>query len=137
MKRTLLIVTVALMAFAPLTASASEHEHMGMVRPYVGGWYRPWGGFWGGAWAGPWAGTYWEPYWDTPMPITGEVKLDTKVKDAEVFVNAGYVGTTKDNRTLHLAPGRYTIEIREANRTAFSQRVYVQAGKTVHLHPEL
>ena len=38
----------------------------------------------------------------------GEVKLDTKVKDAEVFVNGGYVGTTGDSRTLHLKPGGAT-----------------------------
>jgi hypothetical protein len=140
MKNRTLVLMVTLVLLAPLTASASEHRHFVMVRPYFGGWYQPWAGIWAGPWAGPWPGPYWDPYGGplvTPFPRTGEVKLDTKVKDAQVFVNGGYVGTTKDNGTLHLAPGGYKIEIREGDRTAFSEDVYVQAGKTMHLHPKL
>ena len=70
-------------------------------------------------------------------PNAGEVKLDTKVKDAGVFINGAYAGTTHDNKTMHLRPGSYNIEIREAGRTAFAEKVYVVAGKTLHLHPEL
>jgi hypothetical protein len=38
---------------------------------------------------------------------------------------------------MHLRPGNYNIEIREGGRTQFSERVYVAAGKTLHLHPGL
>jgi hypothetical protein len=68
---------------------------------------------------------------------TGEVKLDTKVKDAQVFINGAYAGTTKENKTMHLRPGKYNIEIREGGQVAFNQQVYVAAGKTIHLQPEL
>jgi len=65
------------------------------------------------------------------------VKLDTKVKDAQVFINGSYAGTTHENRTMHLRPGDYNIEIRENGQTPFAQKIYVAAGQTLHLHPEL
>ena len=90
----------------------------------------------------PWVGPYWgpRPYWGPTYvvnPNQGEVKLDTKVKDAQVFIDGAYAGTTHDNKTMHLRPGNYNIEIREAGRTQYAERVYVVRGKTLHLHPEL
>jgi hypothetical protein len=97
-------------------------------RPYYGGSYRPfWGPYWGTGY-----GTAYFAY-----PNAGDVKLDTKVKDAGVFINGAYAGTTHDNKTMHLRPGSCNIEIREAGRTAFAEKVYVVSGKTLHLHPEL
>ena len=69
--------------------------------------------------------------------MAGEVKLDTKVKDAQVFIDGAYAGTTKENKTMYLRPGSYNIQIRENGQTPFAQQVYIAAGKTVHLHPEL
>jgi len=83
---------------------------------------------------------YWSPWGYGPYdyyPNSGEVKLDTKVRDAQVFIDGAYAGTTHDNRTMHLRPGSYNIEIREVGRTAFSQKLFVVAGKTLHLHPVL
>jgi hypothetical protein len=124
MKKGLLILAVALMTLAPMSASAA-------VRVFVGGGYAP---FWGPYW-GPYYGYgyYGYPYY----PNSGEVKLDTKVKDAQVFINGAFAGTTHDNKTMHLRPGNYNIEIKEAGQTQFAQKVYIEAGKTVHLHPEL
>jgi hypothetical protein len=65
------------------------------------------------------------------------VKLDTKVKDAQVFINGSYAGTTHENKSMRLRPGTYNIEIREGGTTPFSRKIYVTAGKTLHLHPEL
>ena len=65
------------------------------------------------------------------------MKLDTKVKDAQVFINGAFAGTTKQNKTMHLRPGSYNIEIREGGQTPFAEQVYVAAGKTIHLQPEL
>jgi hypothetical protein len=70
-------------------------------------------------------------------PITGEVKLDTKVKDAGVFINGAYAGTTHQNKSMHLRPGSYNIEIKEAGSTRYAEKIYVVAGKTLHLQPEL
>ncbi len=85
-----------------------------------GGWYAPyWGPYWGyGGWGN--GGYYANPY-------AGEVKLDTKVKDAQVFINGAYAGTTHENRSMHLRPGNYNIEIREGGRTQYAEKVYVVA----------
>ena len=125
MKKALLILATAAMTFAPLTASAAVIR--GGV--FVGGpvFYGP----------GPYWGSYWGPYGPYAYANAGQVKLETKVKDAQVFINGAYAGLTKDNKTMHLRPGSYNIEIREGDRTTFTQKVYVTAGKTIHLHPEL
>jgi hypothetical protein len=130
MKKGLLILAAAVMTMAPMSASAAFR---GVVvvggGPYAYGWgYSP---FWGGYW-----GPYWGPYYAYP-PNSGQVKLDTKVKDAQVFINGAYAGTTHENKTMHLRPGQYKIEIREGTQTPFAQQVYVAPGKTLHLHPEL
>ena len=126
MKKALLILAAAAMTFAPLSASAA------MIRGgfVFGGpvFYGP-GPYWGNYW-GPGPYTYYNPY-------AGEVKIDTKVKDARVFINGAYAGLTKDNKTMHLRPGSYNIEIREGEQTAFNQQVFVAAGKTVHIAPAL
>ena len=124
MKKRFLILAVALSSLAPIGASAAVRVVVG--GPVYGGFYRP---FWGPYW-GPAYGTYY-------APNSGEVKLDTKVKDAQVFINGAFAGTTKDNKSMHLRPGSYNIEIKEAGNTAYAQKVYVEAGRTLHLHPEL
>jgi hypothetical protein len=130
MRKGLLILAASLMTLAPMNASAAVRAFVGFgrpyyYRPYYGGWYSP---FWGPYWA-PYGGYY-------AHPNAGEVKLDTKVKDAQVFINGAYAGTTKENKSMYLRPGSYNIEIRGfGNR--FAERVYVVAGKTLHLHPEL
>jgi len=127
MRKGLLILAASLMSFAPTNASAAVRGFVGFGRPYYySGWYRP----------------YWGPYWGTygsyyAHPNAGEVKLDTKVKDAQVFINGAYAGTTKQNKSMYLRPGSYNIEIRGLGPSRYAERVYVVAGKTLHLHPEL
>jgi hypothetical protein len=124
MKRALLTLTVALMTMVPMSASAAVRVFVGGPVVY-GGYYSP---FWG---------SYWGPYQYGYFPNSAAIKLDTKVKDAQVFINGAYAGTTHENRTMHLRPGTYNIEIRENGQTPFAQKIYVAAGKTMHLHPEL
>ena len=124
MKKGLLVLAAALMTLAPMSASAAVRGFVVVGRPYYGGFYQPfWGPYWGPAYYG--------------YSNSGEVKLDTKVKDAQVFINGAYAGTTHDNKTMHLRAGTYNMEIREAGHTQFTEKVYVVAGKTLHLHPEL
>jgi hypothetical protein len=131
MKKTLLILAASLMTLAPMSASAAVRGFVSVGRPYYGGWNRSY------------FGPYWGPYWGPAYggyyanPNSGEVKLDTKVKDAQVFINGAYAGTTHETRSMYLRPGSYNIEIREAGRTHYAEKIYVVAGKTLHLHPEL
>ena len=124
MKKRLLILVAAVMMVVPMSASAAGFVVVG--RPYYGGWYSP---FWGPYWGYGYGYGY--------FPNSGSVKLDTKVKDAQVFINGSYAGTTQENKTMHLRPGSYNLEIKEGNTTQFAEKVYVAAGKTIHLHPTL
>jgi hypothetical protein len=119
MKKMTLLLAGALMTLAPLGASAAVRVFVGP--PVFGyGYYGP----------------YWGPYgFYAPYNNTGTVKIDGKTTDAEVFVNGSYAGTVKNNKTMHLSQGSYSIEIRHAGETTFSQSVYVTAGKTLHITP--
>lgn len=131
MKKLVMLVAGAVMAMAPMTASAARRVVV-VSRPGHGGFYG--GGFYGPGFYGP----YWGPgYAPNVYANSGEVKIETKVRDAEVFINGAFAGTTKDVRTMHLRPGSYTIEVKHAGQPGFSERVYVVAGKTLHLNPGL
>lgn len=111
MKKGLLVLAFAAMTLAPVGASAAI-------------WVRPYG--------------YWGPgYYGGYYPNAGHIKLDTKVKNAEVFIDGAFAGNTHDARSLYLRPGRYNIQIRELGVTKFGQEVYVIPGKTLHLRPTL
>jgi hypothetical protein len=130
MRKGLLVLVAVAMALAPMSASAVvvRGGFVAMGPVIYGGWYAPyWGPYWGPAYVGPYYA----------YPNSGEVKLDTKVKDAQVFIDGSYAGTTHENKTMRLRPGTYNVEIREGNQTPFSQKIYVVAGRTLHLHPEL
>src|SRR5258708_25161257 len=111
---------------APLAFCARPFR--GIVGPVCGG------GGWG------WYNPYWGPYpygYYNYAPETGAVKFDTSVKDAEVYIDGAYAGTVGKLKTMHLRPGSYDIEVRAPGRTQFDKKVYVAAGKTLHLNPDL
>jgi PEGA domain len=123
-KLMLMCITVAVM-MAPLASYANPVRVF--VAPRVGwGWYSP----------------YWGPYpypygYYGYVPATGAVKFDTDVKDAEVYIDGAYAGTVGKLKTVNLRPGTYDIEVRAPGRTQFDKKVYVAAGKTLHLNPDL
>jgi hypothetical protein len=117
-----LLVAGALLALAPFGASAAVRVFVGP--PVLGyGFYGP--AYWGPGYYGPYG-----PYYNA-----GTVKIDSKDKYAEVFIDGSYAGIVKDNKTMHLRQGNYNIEIRNAGETTFSENVYVTAGKTLHITP--
>ena len=125
MRKGFLTLAAVVMLLAPMSSYGRGFVVVG--RPYYGGWYSPfWGPYWGPAYGGYYA-----------YPNSGEVKLDTKVKDAQVFINGAFAGNTHDAKKMHLRPGTYDIQIREGGKTQFDQKVYVAGGMTVHLHPGL
>jgi hypothetical protein len=122
LKKMSLLLAGAVLALAPLGASAAVRVFVGP--PAIGfGFYGP--GYWGPGYYGPYASYY----------TAGTVKIDSKAKLAEVFINGSYAGLVKDNKTMHLRQGNYTIEIRNGGETTFSENVYVTAGKTLHITP--
>jgi hypothetical protein len=122
MKKMLLIASAALMLL-PLTVAAR-----GRVGVFIGSGFAPMG--WYGYGYGPYS---YGPYYG--VPNAGQVKLETKVKDAQVFVDGAYAGTSGKLKTMWMRPGTYTIELRAPGRPQFAEKIYVVAGKTVHVEP--
>lgn len=108
MKKGMVIVCAALMTLAPMSASAAVRGLVAVGRPYYGGFYAPFRGRIGGR-TGAGIGDH---------PNSGEVKLDTKVKAAQGFINGAYAGTTHEDKSMHLRPGGYNIQIKEGGQTA-------------------
>ena len=123
--RKLLLVCAALIVALPASAA---------VR-YVRG------GFGYGRAFGPW-GYWYAPYtygaypWFS-HPNAGEVKLETNVKDAEVFINGAYAGTVGSLKSMRLRQGAYNLEVRSPGRARYAERIYVVNGKTLRVRPEL
>jgi len=99
MKKLMILVAAAAMAMAPMASAARV--------VFVGG-----GPVWGPGFYGPYGGPgYWGPAYAS---VLGEVRIDTKAKDDEVFVNGAFAGVTKDMKSFRLREGTYTIEVRHA-----------------------
>jgi hypothetical protein len=124
--RLLIIGALAIALFAPL---ASAHP------PFVffGGYYGP--GFYGPAWVGPgWVGPYGYVY----GPNAGSVKIESKMKDAAVYVDGGYAGTVAQLKNFHLRVGNHDIELRDPSGHSFYQeRINVIGGKTIKISPDI
>ena len=86
-----------------------------------------------------------DPLFDYPYPYAyspdymaqnfGYVKLDTKDKDASVYVDGGFADKVSKAKKFALRPGNHEIELRDSdNRTIYKERVAVLVGKTTTLH---
>ena len=100
-----------------------------IVRPFGGyGFYDPW--FWGPSWYGP----YWD-YGYSAHAGMGKVKINTQLKDAQVFVDGAYAGTTSQVKDMWLKAGVHNIEVRVAGHPKYAERLYVLSGKTLKISP--
>src|SRR5262245_31323032 len=81
------------------------------IRPVV---IRPYHSFVvGPGWDYGWPRAYWGPSY-VVVPQAGEVKIDTHMKDASIYVDGGYAGQTAKLKDFDLRPGNHDIEIRDA-----------------------
>ena len=127
--RKLMLLAAAFAAMLPYQAVGR-----GRVAVVVGPRFASYGGY--GGWYGPAYGPY--PYGlYGATPNAGQVKLETKVKDAQVFVNGAYAGTAGQLKTMWLHPGNYTVELRAPGRPRYAEKIYVIAGKKITLNPDL
>jgi len=118
----------------------------------VGGYYGPsyYGGYYGGYYAPRyyrpgWYGPAWYGWYDSPgyysyrsePSNTGQVKIETKAKDAMVYVDGSYAGKVKDLKSFHLKTGEHTIELRDpSGHSYYEERVNILPDKTLKLTPE-
>ena len=140
MKRLLMIGGVALLALMTFAPAASAQRFVYGPRffgprfygPsfYVGpGFYYP--GWYGWGYYGL---GYYEPYGYVPGPVAGKVKFETKVKNAQVYVDGAYAGTAQQLGSFPLKAGTHDVELRDAaGQTIYSQHIDVIAGKTLKI----
>jgi hypothetical protein len=111
-------------------ASASPRVFIGAR--FGPGFYGP--GWWGPGWYGWYGPAYYGPY--SAVPATGTVKIETKIKDASVYVDNGFAGMVQHLKSFPLKPGTHAIELRDpSGHMFFQQQVNVLAGKTVKVYP--
>ena len=92
---------------------------------YVGGLYGP-GWYYGLGW--------YEPYGYVPGTVAGKVKFDTKMKDAQIYVDGGYAGTVSQLGTFPLKAGTHDVELRDASgQSLYNEHIDVIAGKTIKI----
>jgi len=82
-------------------------------------------------------GSGWYPYHRPAYivgPATGEVKIDTRLKDASVYVDGGFLGPVNKFKKFELRPGNHDIELRDASgRTILDQRIQVILDRTTEI----
>lgn len=137
MRRYWKYLAVGLLALAVFVPAASAHPGV-FVRGYYGpgwgwGWYGP--AYYGPAYYG-WYDTGYYGAYGGAVPSVGKVKIETKMRDASVYVDGGYAGKIGDLKTFPLKPGTHDIELRSSSgESIFQQHVEVLAGKTIKLTP--
>ncbi len=136
MKKLMLVASAALMMLPLAAAARGFSVVVAGPRFYAGPRFAPSYRWFGYGYDYPFYGPYaYRPYGVFRSPNTGDVKLDTKVKDAQVFIDGAYAGTAGKLKNMHLRPGNYKIELRAPGMPAYSERIYVVAGKTLHVNP--
>jgi hypothetical protein len=90
---------------------------------------------------GPYYGPFYPYYGYYPYPPSymaanfGEVKIETHLKNAEVYIDGGYAARIKEAKKFALRPGNHDIELRDSDgRTFYQERVAVMVGQTTKLH---
>ncbi len=85
-----------------------------------------------------------DPLFDYPYPYAyppeymaenfGYIKIDTKHKDASVYVDGGFADKVEKAKKFALRPGNHDIELRDSDgREIFKERVAVLVGKSTTL----
>lgn len=129
--RKMLLVGLTLM-FAIVALPQIGAAQRIIVRPYAAFGYG-----WGPAW-------YYSPYYYPAYypaggvyavaPRGGDVKIDTHLKDASVYVDGGFAGSTSKLKHFSLKSGNHEIEVRNAaGQTVFHDKVQVLPGRTVEI----
>ena len=65
----------------------------------------------------------------------GEVKIQTHLKYANVYIDGGYAARIKEAKKFSLRPGNHQIELRDSDgRTIYREQVAVTVGHTTKLY---
>lgn len=87
----------------------------------------------------PFYGPFYAPYTHglAYAPDKGEVKLNAKPKNAQVFVDGAYAGTADHLKDMWLDSGAYDLSVSAPGRQTFQDRIYVLSGKSLKIDARL
>ena len=127
-KKSILVAAAALALMVTLLP-VSQAEAAGRV--FIG---RPYYRFYGGFGYNPFYYSYWgQPYYYA-NPNVGDVKINTHLKGASIYVDGGLAGVTGKLKEFSLQPGNHEIQVRDsAGNTLFQNKVQVLAGRTLEI----
>jgi hypothetical protein len=100
-------------------------------------WYNPWGPYYGGYYGSPYYYQY--PIYGPGRSYygMGSVRIEVKPRNAEVFVDGYFAGTVDDFdgrfQRLNIEPGEHEIVIYLDGHRSFSQRFYLQPGRSFNI----
>ncbi len=67
----------------------------------------------------------------------GEIRLQSNLKDADVFIDDAWAGKLKDLKILWLEPGAYNLKVQAENYAPFTVRIYVLSSITLKVDANL
>ena len=133
-------IAVALLLATGSLYPASAGVRLGSVSVDVGyGYYSGpvWPGYYPPLFYGPWFDPFFvPPVYFSPQPDKGRVTLQSRYKDADVYLDSAYAGTTATLKKFWLAPGVYELEVRLKDQVPVKKRIYVLSGKTLKINME-
>jgi hypothetical protein len=100
-------------------------------------WHNPWGPYYGGYYGAPYHYQY--PIYGPGRSYygMGSVRVEVKPRNAEVFVDGYFAGTVDDFdgvfQRLNIEPGDHEIAIYLEGHRSFSQRFYLQPGRSFNI----
>ena len=135
------LLTLALLLAIGARSPASAGVRLGTISAGAGYGYYPgpvWPGYYPPFFYNPWIAYpfFASPVYLVPQPDKGQVSLQGSYKDAEVYLDNAYAGTTATLKKFWLAPGVYDLEVRPKGQTPTKKRIYVLTGKTLKISLE-
>jgi hypothetical protein len=116
-------LSMGLLGLVPAASAQRRHVVIVGPAPFWGPYYWGWGPY------------YPYGYYAYPPPNSGEVKIDTHLKDAKVYIDGGFASDIKDNKKFWLRPGNHQIELRDHDgKDLYEEQVAVTVGRTTKLH---
>jgi len=132
------VIVLALLLAAGSLFPASAEVRLGGVSVGAGYAYG-FGPYWAGypiGFYGPWFDPWYAPVVLVAAPDKGQVNLQSRHKDAEVYLDDAYAGTTSTLKKFWLAPGVYELEVRPQGQAPQKKRIYVLTGRTLKVNME-
>lgn len=133
-------IAFVLLLLAGSLCPAAATVRLGGVNVGAGYGYYPgpfWPGFYSPVFYDGWgAYPFYAPVVFVQQSDTGQVNLQSSYRDAEVYLDDAYAGTTSSLKKFWLAPGVYQLEVRPKGHAPQTKRIYVLTGKTLKVSLE-